>query len=130
RMTFYRVVWSDAPVANPVGTWIYEGYEGGSATVRGTVTIVSLEPFNSHLSFLPAAQPGSNHLVGNYSSQNGSFTGNRIAINLSSYQFSLSGQVTGDEINGTWTRISGGIGFPIQTPPRVITGTFRATRAP
>jgi hypothetical protein len=94
------------------------------------VTISSLEPFDSQLNFLPPAQPGSNHLVGNFSSQDGSFTGNRIAIGLSTYQFSLSGQVTGDEINGTWTRISGGIGFPIPTPPRVITGTFRATRAP
>ena len=130
QMAFYRVVWSDAPVSNPVGTWIYEGYEGGSLTIRGTVAITSLQPFNSHLSFLPPAQPGSNHLVGEFSSQNGSFVANTLRINLSNYQFSLSGQVAGDEINGTWTRISGGIGFPIPTPPRIYSGTFRATRAP
>lgn len=127
---FYRVVWSDAPASSPVGAWIYEASEGGTLTVRGMVTIFSLEPFNSHLSFQPPAQPGSNHLVGEFSSQNGSFVGNTLRINLPNYSFSLSGLVAGDEINGTWTRMSGGIGFPIPTPPRIITGTFRATRAP
>ena len=130
QMAFYRVVWSDAPASNPVGAWIYEASEGGTLTVRGMVTISSLEPFNSHLSFQPPAQPGSNHLVGEFSSQNGSYVGNTLRINLSTYNFSLSGQVAGDEINGTWTRISGGLGFPVPTPPRISSGTFRATRAP
>jgi len=130
QKVFYRVVWTDAPVPNPVGIWVYEADEGGSLPVRGTVTITSLEPFNSHLSFLPAAQPGSNHPVGQYTSQNGSVAGNTLRIHLSNYSFSLSGQIVGDEINGTWTRMSGGIGFPIPTPPRIIIGTFRATRAP
>jgi hypothetical protein len=130
QVVLFRVVWSDAPASNPVGTWVYEGYEGNSLTVTGLVTIASVAPFSAQLSFKAVVKPRPDHLLGDFSSEDGGVNGNQVGISIQDYLFGMQGQIVMDEINGEWSHTSPGIGFPIPTPPKTYRGTFRATRAP
>src|SRR6266536_217841 len=42
---FYRVVWTNAPPAEPLGSWEYQGFdEGGSLVVTGKLTFIEIGP--------------------------------------------------------------------------------------
>lgn len=77
---FYRVIWLDAPAAQPVGDWIYSGYEQDRLTVTGLVTFAQSNPLVGSADF-KAVATNIKHPIG-VASFNNSRSSNTNAITI------------------------------------------------
>ena len=110
-LSLYRVVWTDAPPAQPVGTWVYQAFDGsGALVVTGFVTIATSNPFTGSCVFQSATtNPRPPHPVGSGDFNSGLLeTPNKLTILLPTAaflqdDFSLSGQMVVDEYWGNWS---------------------------
>jgi len=110
-LSLYRVVWTDAPPAQPLGTWVYDGYDpSGGLVVTGLVSITASNPWNAMCEFSlidpttrtshPTGSSGINNLVFD--------SANRLNLQFPDPAFQkdqvgLSGQMVLDEFWGYWS---------------------------
>ena len=111
-MKLYRVIWTNAPPAQPIGTWMYYGFEGTSLVVTGLLSISATNPVVGDCQF--GAVSNSNqtkHPVGSASFNGSMPTPNVVMIPDIALQNnggpaigypSLRGQMALEEYCGTW----------------------------
>jgi len=135
-VSFYRVVWTDAPPAQPVGTWIYQGFDPtGALVVTGLVTITASNPVAGTCLFQAlATNPPPAHPVGSGDFNSGALVSpNRLNIPLPTVAFlqnnvQLSGQMDLDEYWGYWSYIEFFINLDGQGWTVPVSGRFTARR--
>lgn len=131
-LAFYRVVWTDAPPAQPVGDWEYNGFSAeGVLVVTGLVSITSLEPISGTVVFQNAAP--NLHPVGSGAFTNGIILGsNMLQIPLptgfSRDNFRLAGQMALDEYWGRWSYTDVSIDLSGHSRLVTVSGRFSAKR--
>lgn len=120
---FYRVVWTDAPVPQPAGEWLFNGYSfAGSLVLTGMVTITNSGV--SEVSGVWTFGPGrpldcsSGDLFGEWADSG--FFVTLCGCNVAECVYYLSGTLIGDTYSGTWYE-EGVVNNPI--------GTFVARKA-
>ena len=135
-ISLYRVVWTDAPPAQPLGSWVYHGFDpGGALVVTGLVSITASNPWNAMCEFSlidqstrtahPTGSSGINDLV---------FDGdNRVALQFTpaAFQkdnFKLSGQMVLDEFWGNWSYTETWISLNGPGWTSIVSGRFSARR--
>jgi len=109
--SLYRVVWTDAPPAQPLGAWVYQGFDpNGALVVTGLVSITASNPWTGMCVFQPAtAAPKFVHPVGSAGFVSGVLeTPNKLNVPFAPVafwkdDFALSGQMVGDEYWGRWS---------------------------
>jgi len=119
---FYRVVWTDPPIPQPVGDWLFNGYDFlGNLVVTGLVSIPTGYQTNlASWSFGPVNATNILYFI-SCSSGIGNVSLFQFSLNLdllgpgcgAEGAFSLSGTLLGDEYSGIWAEegfISLGIG--------------------
>ena len=128
ELVVFRAVWADAPPAQPLGNWTYEGFnENGDLNITGTLSFDSVTPLSAVLDTVGFI-PSSGHITGEHN-LTGEISGNQINLTRQSYFFFIKGQMVEDEFYGYWSRYSPGISFPVVSPGKWYGGTFRATRS-
>lgn len=109
---FYRVVWTDPPVPQPVGDWIFNGYDAfGTLVVTGLVSIpTGYETNHATWSFGPVPN-GTNTWSLPFCSAGAALVSLwNYSLNLflagancpAEGEFYLQGTLLGDEYSGTW----------------------------
>ena len=135
-LAFYRVVWTDAPPAQPIGTWLYQGFDPtGALVVTGLVSITASNPvagtciFNALDTNAPPAHP-----VGSGDFNNGALSSaNMLNIPLPTAAFlqnnvQLSGQMVLDEYWGYWSYLEFFINLDGRAWTVPVNGRFSARR--
>lgn len=135
-LALYRVVWTDAPPAQPVGTWAYQGFDGGgSLVVTGLVSITASNPVAGTATFQSVTgRPNPVHPVGSGDFNNGQLaTPNQLTLPLPTgaflqNNFQLSGQMVMDEYWGYWSYVEFLINPNGQSWMIPVNGRFSARR--
>jgi hypothetical protein len=135
QVGLFRVVWADAPPAQPVGDWEYRGFDpSGGLTVTGLVSIAASNPVSGTCTLQAAgADPPPTHPVGLGSFTNGVVLGsNYVRIPLPTGfladNFQASGPMALNEFWGWWSYTD--VWFDLSGHSKVITftGRFSAKR--
>lgn len=135
-LSFYRVVWTDAPPAQPVGTWIYQGFDpSGALVVTGLVSITASNPVAGTCFFQALiTNPPPAHPVGSGDFNNGLLSSpNLVNIPLPTAAFlqnnvQLSGQMVLDEYWGYWSYLEFFINLDGRAWTVPVSGRFSARR--
>ena len=109
---FYRVVWTDPPIPQPVGDWIFNGYDAaGTLVVTGLVSIpIGYPTNNATWSFAPVPNGTNTWPLVFCSAGTGSVSLWNFSLNLFlgglncpvEGAFYLQGTLLGDDYSGTW----------------------------
>ncbi len=135
QVELFRVVWADAPPAQPAGSWEYRGFDpSGGLTVTGLVSIAGSNSVSGSCTFQAAgADPHPRHPVGSGGFTNGAVLGsNKVQIPLPTGflvdNFWLSGQMALDEYWGWWSYTDIWIDLAGRSQVAAICGRFSARR--
>ena len=131
---FFRVVWADAPLPQPVGTWEYCGSDpDGQLVVTGLVSIATGNPPMGRWSFQSTeANSRPCHPSGLGGCIVSSMVGNAVGMSLPTAlgQLRLQGQMAMDDYWGWWTYY-GMLILPNGSAKSVnCSGRFSARRSP
>jgi len=134
--SLYRVVWTDAPPAQPVGTWVYHGCDpSGALVVTGLVSITTSNPLSGMCVFQSVSPaPKLAHPVGSAGFSGGVLeTPNKLSLPFGPTaflkdNFALSGQMVMDEYWGYWSYTDYWISLNGPGGPFQVSGRFSARR--
>ncbi|HTL59085.1 MAG TPA: hypothetical protein VL361_25655 [Candidatus Limnocylindrales bacterium] len=131
----YRVVWTDAPSAQPLGTWVYQGFDPASAlVVTGLVSITASNPISGTCVFQSATSDlYPKHPVGTAFFNGQLERPNKLIIPFPGTTFmrdnvSLSGQMVRDEFWGYWSYTEYWVNIAGPGGSFVMSGRFSARR--
>ena len=134
-LQLFRVLWTDAPPAEPEGTWEYFGFDSdGGLSVTGLVSIATSDPMSGTVIFQAlGANPHPRHPVGSSAILDGTVLGsNEVKIPFptafSRDDFRLDGQMTSDDYWGWWSYTDIWIDLSGRSGIVTISGRFSARR--
>ena len=135
RLELFRVVWADAPPAQPIGNWEYRGFDpSGGLTVTGLVSVVASNPVSGSCTIQATGpDPHPRHPVGAGSFTSGVILGSNKAqlplpTGFSVDNFRLSGQIALDEYWGWWSYTDIVINLSGRSQIVTVSGRFSARR--